>query len=277
MPLVTTAEIVDTASTGQSGVGAFNVITLEYAQAIVTAADAVDRPVILQVSENAVKFHQGRVRPIAAAIGELARDAKVSVALHLDHVESIDLLHQAADANFSSAMYDGSKLPYADNVAATRAASRWAHQHGLWIEAELGRVGGKEGAHELGVRTDPAEAATFTADTEVDALAVAVGSTHGMRTRTASLDMELIDRLRRQVPVPLVLHGSSGVPDHDLRAAVAHGMVKINVGTALNIAYTGAIRHVLEQSDAPIDPRKYLRPARDAVTETVVRLLQVLT
>jgi fructose-bisphosphate aldolase class II len=257
-------------------VGAFNVITLEQAQAIVTAAEWVSRPVILQVSENAVKFHLGRVLPIAAAIAELARQAEAPVALHLDHVESGELLHQAADAGFSSVMYDASKLPYADNMAATRAASRWAHDHGLWLEAELGEVGGKDGAHAPGVRTDPDEAAAFAAATEVDGLAVAVGSSHAMTTRTAALDLELISRLQSSVPVPLVLHGSSGVPDDHLRAAVVRGMVKINIGTALNIAYTGAIRDVLDRSDPPIDPRKYLRPARDAVSNTVARLLRVL-
>jgi fructose-bisphosphate aldolase class II len=171
-------------------------------------------------------------------------------------------------------MYDASRLPYADNVAATRAAAEWAHRHGIWLEAELGEVGGKDGAHAPGVRTDPLEAAAFVADTGVDALAVAVGSSHAMTTRTASLDHELISRLRDAVPVPLVLHGSSGVPDDQLRAAVTHGMVKINVGTALNIAFTDAIRATgLDHSD----PRRYLAPARDAIAATVTHLLGVVS
>jgi fructose-bisphosphate aldolase class II len=173
-------------------------------------------------------------------------------------------------------MYDASKRSYADNVAATRAAARWAHENGLWLEAELGEVGGKDGAHAPGARTDPGEAAAYVAETGVDALAVAVGSSHAMTTRTASLDLDLVTRLRDRVPVPLVLHGSSGVPDEQLSAAVRDGLVKINIGTALNVAYTGAVREVLARPDPPVDPRKYLRAARTAVSECVAHLLAVL-
>jgi fructose-bisphosphate aldolase class II len=277
MPLVTTGEIVKGAQAAGTGVGAFNVITLEHAEAIVAAAERVDLPVILQVSENAVKFHLGRLRPIAMAAAEVAAAAGVPVSLHLDHVEDDDLLRQAVDAGFSSAMYDASKLSYRDNVAATRAAARWAHDHGLWLEAELGEVGGKDGAHAPGVRTDPVEAAAYVEATGVDALAVAVGSSHAMTTRTASLDLDLISRLRDAVPVPLVLHGSSGVPDPELRAGVRHGMVKVNIGTALNVAFSAAVREVLGGPQPPVDPRKYLRPARAAMTESVAHLLTVLT
>jgi fructose-bisphosphate aldolase class II len=276
MPLVTTGEIVKAAQGAGTGVGAFNVITLEHAEAIVAAAERVDLPVILQVSENAVKFHLGRLRPIAMAAAEVAGAAHVPVSLHLDHVEDDDLLHQAADAGFSSVMYDASKRSYADNVAATRAAAAWAHDHGVWLEAELGEVGGKDGAHAPGVRTDPDEALAYVDATGVDALAVAVGSSHAMTTRTASLDLELVSRLRDAVPVPLVLHGSSGVPDGDLWAGVRHGMVKINIGTALNVAFSAAVSEVLSGPQPPVDPRKYLRPARDAMTESVAHLLTVL-
>jgi fructose-bisphosphate aldolase class II len=277
MPLVTTGEIVDAAQAAGTGVGAFNVITLEHAEAIVAAAERVGVPVILQVSENAVKFHLGRLRPIARAAGEVAAAAHVPVSLHLDHVEDDDLLRQAADAGFSSAMYDASRRSYPDNVAATRAAARWAHDHGLWLEAELGEVGGKDGAHAPGVRTDPDEAVAYVEATGVDALAVAVGSSHAMTTRTASLDLRLVSRLRDAVPVPLVLHGSSGVPDDELRAGVRHGMVKVNIGTALNVAFSSAVTEVLRGPQAPVDPRKYLRPAREAMTESVAHLLGVLT
>jgi fructose-bisphosphate aldolase class II len=276
MPLATTGEIVKAAQAAGTGVGAFNVITLEHAEAIVAAAERVDLPVILQVSENAVKFHLGRVRPIATAAAEVAAAARVPVSLHLDHVEDDDLLHQAADAGFSSAMYDASKRSYADNVTATRAAARWAHDNGLWLEAELGEVGGKDGAHAPGVRTDPDEALAYVDATGVDALAVAVGSSHAMTTRTASLDLALIGRLRDAVPVPLVLHGSSGVPDADLWAGVQHGMVKVNIGTALNVAFTAAVGEVLRGPQPPVDPRRYLRPGRDAMTQTVTHLLTVL-
>jgi fructose-bisphosphate aldolase, class II len=246
---------------GGRGVGAFNVITVEHAEAIVTGAEAAGQPVILQISENAVRFHHGRLAPIAAAARSIAEAAAVPVALHLDHVADDDLLAEAAGNGFGSVMYDASRLPYAENVAATAAATRACHTQGLWVESELGAVGGKDGAHAPGVRTDPAEATAFVAATGIDALAVAVGSSHAMSTRTARLDQELIGRLRAAVPVPLVLHGSSGVPDDELVAAVRNGMTKINIGTALNVAFTSAVRASLGDNTTLVDPRRYLASA----------------
>jgi fructose-bisphosphate aldolase class II len=276
MPLISTQEIVDSARARGVGVGAFNVITLEHAEAIVAGAEQAGGPVILQISENAVKFHGGRLAPIAAAVAAVARLAAVPVSLHLDHVEDPALLHEAADAGFSSVMFDASKLDYDANVAATRAAAEWAHERGLHLEAELGEVGGKDGAHAPGVRTDPAEAAAYVAATGVDALAVAVGSSHAMTTRTAKLDHGLIAKLCESVPVPLVLHGSSGVADEDLRSAVAAGIVKVNIGTILNVAFTAAVRETLREPSL-VDPRKYLAPARSEMAAVVRRLLSVLT
>ena len=275
MPLVSTQQIVESVSARGAGIGAFNVITLEHAEAIVAGAEQAGVPVILQISENAVKFHDGRLAPIAAAVSAVAQLAAVPVSLHLDHVEDARLLYQAADVGMSSVMFDASKLEYDANVAATRAAAEWAHERGLYLEAELGEVGGKDGAHAPGVRTDPVEAADYVAATGVDALAVAVGSSHAMTARTAKLDRELIAELCRAVPVPLVLHGSSGVADDELRAAVSAGIVKVNIGTILNVAFTGAVRHTL-RDPAVVDPRKYLAPARAEMTTVVRHLLGVL-
>ncbi|MDG4862152.1 class II fructose-bisphosphate aldolase family protein [Streptomyces sp. T-3] len=281
MPLVNTSELIAAAQAAGQGVAAFNVITLEHAEAIAKGAEQAGRPAILQISENAVKFHGGNLAPIAAAATAVARASSAKLSLHLDHVESVDLLRQAHPAGFSSAMFDASKLTYGDNVKATAEAVRWGHERGIWIEAELGKVGGKEGeppldAHTPGVRTDPQEAAAYVADTGVDALAVAVGSSHAMTERTAALDHELIAALKTAVPVPLVLHGSSGVPDTEIRQAVASGMVKINVGTALNTAFTGAARAFLEAHPSAVDPRKYLVPAREAMAGTVAHFLGLL-
>ncbi|MER6535494.1 class II fructose-bisphosphate aldolase [Streptomyces sp900105755] len=280
MPLVPTGELVAHAATGRRSVTAFNVITLEHAEGIITGAEAAERPVILQISENAVRYHRGQLLPLALAAASMARSSAVEVALHLDHVTDVELLHQAADCGFSSVMFDAGALPYAENVSATAAAARWAHGAGLWLEAELGYVGGKPdspaSAHTAGVRTDPAEAADYVARTGVDALAVAVGSSHAMTERSATLDHALIERLREAVPVPLVLHGSSGVPDGELRSAVRAGIVKINIGTALNISLTRAVRDTLDSLPALTDPRKYLGPARDAVAATVHSMLTVL-
>jgi len=281
VPLVTTGELVTRAAASRSAVAAFNVITLEHIEAVIAGADSQDTPVVLQVSENAVKFRYGRLLPLARAAVTAAERAAVPVALHLDHVQSDELLRQAADAGFSSVMYDAAHLPYAENLAATRAAADWAHSQGLWIEAELGEVGGKSGqppldAHAPGARTDPAEARAFVADSGVDALAVAVGSAHAMTERTATLDHDLLKRLSTTLDVPLVLHGSSGVRDDELIAAVAGGIAKVNVGTALNIAMTGAIREFLAAHPEAVDSRKYLGVGRDAMVEAARGIIEML-
>jgi fructose-bisphosphate aldolase class II len=281
VPLTTTGELVTRAAAARSAVASFNVITLEHVEAVIAGAESVPAPVVLQVSENAVKFHGGQLFPLARSAVAAAERAVVPVALHLDHVQSETLLHQAAEAGFSSVMYDAARLPYAENLAATRAAVDWAHEQGLWIEAELGQIGGKNGrppldAHAPGARTDPEEARAFVADSGVDALAVAIGSAHAMTTRTATLDHTLLGRLSAALDVPLVLHGSSGVPDGELTAAVAGGITKVNIGTALNIALTGAIREFLAERPEAVDPRGYLTVAREAMTRTVARTLQTL-
>src|ERR1700754_1662020 len=265
MPLARTADLIAAAYRAGTGVVAFNVITLEHAEAIVAGAERAGSPVILQISENAVKFHQGRLRPIAAATAAVAAQSTIAASVHLDHIEDPGLLRAIAETCSSSAMFDASKLEYTENVAATKAAADWAHERGLFLEAELGEVGGKDGAHAPGGRTDPAEAAAFVAATGVDALAVAVGSSHAMSERTASLDVDLIGQLRSAVPVPLVLHGSSGVADDELRKAVSAGITKINVGTLLNVRFTAAVHAHLASDDKLTDPRKYLLPARTAI------------
>lgn len=160
MPLAATGELVVRTAEARTAVAAFNVITLEHIEAVIAGAESAGAPVVLQVSENAVKFRQGRLLPLARAATAAAERALVPVALHLDHVRSGELLRQAPEAGFSSVMYDASHLPYEENLAATRAAADWAHAQGLWIEAELGEIGGKDGApprdaHAPGARTDP--------------------------------------------------------------------------------------------------------------------------
>jgi fructose-bisphosphate aldolase class II len=276
MPLRRTGDLVAAAQHAGLGVGAFNVITLEHAEAIVGGAETADAPVILQISQNAVRYHHDRVEPLAAGCAAVAQAARVPVALHLDHVDDPALLHRAVDAGFSSVMFDASHLDYADNISATRAAAAWAHANGLWLEAELGEIGGKDGVHSPTARTDPGEGAHYVAQAGIDALAVAVGSSHAMTTKTASLDIGLVERLRAAIPVPLVLHGSSGVPDEELRRAVAAGLTKINVGTQLNVAFTEGVRRSLAD-DTITDPRKYLGPARDSIAAVVEHLLLLLT
>lgn len=276
MTLATTADLIAGARRAGVGIPAFNVITLEHAEAIAAGAELTGCPVILQISQNAVNFHGGRLAPIAAASVQVAQSSSAPISVHVDHVQEPSVLRQAADTGISSAMFDASHLNYAANVEATRAATQWAHERGMLLEAELGEVGGKDGAHAPGVRTDPLEAVSFVEATGVDALAVAVGSSHAMLERTAALDLDLITALASSLKVPLVLHGSSGVSEEMLSQAVRAGMVKINVGTILNVAWTRAIRQALDSDSGVVDPRSYLRPARDAVGEVVARLCTVI-
>lgn len=274
MPLTPIGAIVAGATARGSGVGAFNVILLEHAEGIVAGAEAAGRPVVLQISENCVRYH-GALAPIGRAALAVAEAARVPVAVHLDHATSADLVHEAVHLGFESVMFDAASFDYDQNVAATAGIARWCHERDVWVEAELGEVGGKDGAHAPGVRTDPDDAAEFVKETGVDALAVAVGSSHAMRTRDASLDFALISAIRDAISVPLVLHGSSGVPEADLARAVAAGMTKINIGTHLNKVFTAAARERLADPDL-VDPRKYLGLARDAVAMAVERLVVVL-
>lgn len=272
MPLTPTATLMADAATQRHAIAAFNVVHLETAEALVAAAEETGRAVILQISENCVSYHGG-LDPIALATMRLAELSTAPVAVHLDHAESEELALAAISLGFGSVMYDGAHLDYAENVAATVRVTAAAHAAGVFVEAELGRIGGKDGAHAPGVRTDPEEARAFVAATGVDALAVAVGSSHAMAERTASLDLDLIAALHAAVPVPLVLHGSSGVPDATITAAIRAGMQKINVSTQLNRMFTGAVRDVLAADPNLVDSRRYVRAGRTAVQAEAARLL----
>ena len=278
MTLVPAGALIEDAAAAGRAVAAFNVITLEHAEAIAAGAARAGRGVILQLSENAVRFHGGAYRPLLLACRELASSSAVPLALHLDHVETETLadaiITDAAELGVGSLMVDASQHPYEQNVAVTARLAHRAHIADLWVEAELGQVGGKDGAHAPGARTDPDEAAAFVKATAVDGLAVAVGSSHAMSSRTASLDLELIARLAAAVPVPLVLHGSSGVPDAALLDAVGAGIRKVNIGTALNVAGTASLRAALEADT--VDPRAALSAARDAMADVVAHYVQLL-
>ena len=275
MPAVEMAAIVGPASAAGRGVGAFNLIGIEHAEAIISGAEAAGAPVVLAISENCVAYH-GALEPVGAVALAIARSAAVPAVVHLDHATSADLVREAVVLGFGSVMFDASTLPYAANVQATAEMASWCHERGIWVEAEIGEIGGKNGAHDPVTRTRPDEAAAFAAATGVDALAVAVGSSHAMLTRDAVLDLELIAAIHSAVAVPLVLHGSSGVPDQALAAAIAAGMTKINIATQLNKVYTAAVRARLAADQALVDPRRYCAAGRDAIAAEVRRLLGVL-
>ena len=275
MTLARLTEVLAPAAASGAGLGAFNVFSIEHAEALSTAAETAGTPVVLQISQNAVRYH-GALAPIGLATLALARQGAVPMVVHLDHVTDERLVDEAVLLGFGSVMFDASTMPYADNVTATAAIARRCHDNGLDIEAELGEVGGKDGVHGSGVRTRPDEAAAFVEATGVDALAVAVGSSHAMTERRVALDLELINALHAAVPVPLVLHGSSGVPDGELARAVQAGMTKINIATHLNHVFTDSVRATLAGNPSMVDSRKYLGPARDAVAAEAERLLRLL-
>ncbi len=273
--LADTAVLARDCAARKVGLAAFNVVLLDHAEAFVDAAENTGLPLVLQLSQNAVKYHGGRLRPLGRALIELAEASTVPVSVHLDHAESTDLCREAVELGFTSIMYDGSKLPDAQNRETTAEITAFAHEHGVSVEAELGEVGGKNGVHAPSARTNPEDAAQFVVDTGVDLLAVAVGSSHAMATREAVLDNQLIAAIHELVPVPLVLHGSSGVPDEGMVAAIQAGMTKINVSTHLNVVFTQGVRQILDENPKIVDPRKYVGPATHAVQEEVERLMRL--
>ncbi|MFF1878304.1 ketose-bisphosphate aldolase [Leifsonia sp. NPDC058230] len=272
MPLIPTADLLHAALANRTGIGAFNVIHLETAEALAAAAEDAGLPVILQISQNCVAYHGG-LEPIARATLAIASASQAHVAVHLDHAEDEELTRQAIDLGFGSVMFDGAKLDYEHNVEATVRVVEYAHANDVFVEAELGEIGGKDGAHAPGVRTDPGEARRFVDETGVDALAVAVGSSHAMTERTASLDLGLIAALYTAVPVPLVLHGSSGASDETIVSAIRSGITKVNVSTHLNGFFTDAVRRSLAEHPEVVDSRRYLREGRAAVASEAARLL----
>jgi fructose-bisphosphate aldolase, class II len=276
MPLLVMHELWKHSSHAGIPVVAFNVITLEHAESVIWAAEETGIPVIAQLSENAIAYHKGP-EAVAAAMVSLAEQSRGQVVLHLDHITQPDMAQRAPDLGFSSVMWDSSTLPYEQNVHATQDIVGWARPQGIWVESEIGAIGGKGGAHTPGVRTDPQEAAAFAAATGINALAVAVGSSHAMTEQTATLDLDLIAAIAEAVEVPLVLHGSSGVPEAGLVAATTAGMWKINIGTALNTSATAAVRQALESDQKITDPRKYWGGARDAMRDTAAAYLRLLS
>lgn len=258
-----------------SAIGAFNVILLEHAEALVMGAEKSQLPLILQISENCVKYH-GALKPISVATIAIAEASALPVSVHLDHAESEELVKQALDIGYDSVMFDGSKLTFKENVLASQRMRTLCDSYGATLEVEIGEVGGKDGVHAPGIRTKPNEAKAFAEETGADLIAVAVGSSHAMSTRDASVDFKLIQDIAAEVDIPLVLHGSSGVSDLDLQEAVRAGMRKINIATHLNGIFTNRVRAELDKNPALTDPRKYVGLSRDDVSDEVARLLKLL-
>jgi fructose-bisphosphate aldolase class II len=257
-------------------VGAFNANTLEQVQAIVLAAQAEAAPAIMQVSHRALIYigsgNETQGLKYIAAIGKVAAESVTApIALHLDHGTESEVL-QAIALGFTSVMFDGDKLPYDENVLTTKRLCEIARSNGVCMEAELGEVpkpDGKPYTESAIVLTQPDKAVEFVDATGIDTFAIALGSVHGLKTKQISLDLERLKIIRERVSIPLVLHGSSGVVDKDIKQGVGMGLCKVNVATQLSRAFTGAVREVLNKDQELVDPRKYLVEGRSAQIEIV--------
>lgn len=263
-------------------VGAFNANTLEQVQAIVKAAQSESAPALIQISHRAL-LHVGSGNAMLglrymAEIGRVAaQSVGVPVGLHLDHADADEVL-LAMGLGFTSVMFDGGDLAFDANVDETRRLRAIAHDLDICLEAELGAVPRADASGRLDEDvelTRSADAAAFVAATGVDILAIALGSVHAVRQKTVTLDLERLREIRAAVDVPLVLHGSSGVTDDHIRQGIALGLCKINVATQLSQAFTGSVRDVLGNAEE-IDPRRYLGPARAAMTERVRERMRFL-
>jgi fructose-bisphosphate aldolase class II len=275
MSRTTASKLVAEKVNSSTAIGAFNVILLEHAEALVMGAEKSQLSLILQISENCVKYH-GALKPISVATIAIAEASSLPISVHLDHAESEELVKQALDLGYDSVMFDGSKLSYRENVQASQRMRVLCDSYGATLEVEIGEVGGKDGVHAPGIRTKPAEAKDFADETGANLIAVAVGSSHAMSTRDASLDFQLIRDIAAEVKIPLVLHGSSGVSDADLQEAVRAGMRKINIATHLNGIFTDRVRAELDKNPLLTDPRKYIGQSREDVSDEVARLLKLL-
>ena len=249
--LVSTVELLNAAREGGYAIGAFNVYNLEGACAVVAAAEAERSPAMLQILPTALR-HGGP--PLVALCLSAAQGASVPMAVHLDHSASAEDIQAALKAGLISIMADGSHLPFADNVAFTQQMAELVHQWGGSVEAELGRLTGTEDGLTVpeyeAKLTDPGLAADFVTQTGIDALAVCIGNIHGRYHGEPRLDFERLDAIQRTVPVPLVLHGASGLPEAMVRRSIELGITKFNVNTEVRAAYVGALRKQIESSDS---------------------------
>ncbi|KEQ23658.1 MULTISPECIES: class II fructose-1,6-bisphosphate aldolase [Paenibacillus] len=277
MPLVSMNEFLPKAKANKYAVGQFNMNNLEFAQAITEAAEELKSPFIFGVSEGALKY-MGIEFTVAIAEAA-AKKSGLPIALHLDHGSSFEVAMKCIRAGFSSVMFDGSHYSFEENIRLTKEVVKTAHAMGVSVEGELGTIGGVE--DDISVDESaanlakPEEAIRFYEETGVDCLAIAVGTAHGMYAGEPNIHFDIIEKVSKAIPVPVVLHGGSGVPDEMIRKSIEAGVGKINVNTENQVACTQTIREVLNKDAKVYDPRKYLTPARKAMVEVVKSKIQL--
>ena len=269
MPLVTSKEMLLDAQKGNYAVGAFNAENMEMVKAIIQAAEELKAPVMIQTTPSTVKY--GTLETFFGIVSAEAAKATVPVCLHLDHGSSFELAMQAIKAGYTSVMIDGSHEDFEGNVAISKKVADVANALNIPVEAELGKVGGKEDDLEADAdtNTDPQEAKEFVERTGITSLAVAIGTAHGFYAGTPVLDKERVSEIRKLVDVPLVLHGASGLSEEDVRECVERGMCKVNFATELRAAYTDAVKKLLEEKPETYDPKKLGVVGIEAVKEVV--------
>lgn len=275
MALVTTKELLLDAQKKGYAVGAFNVENMEMVQAVIEAAEELKSPVIMQTTSSTLKYAGPEY--YYANVAAAASMATVPVAIHLDHGSSFELAMKAFRAGYTSIMIDGSHNVLEENIAITKRVVRACHAGNVPVEAELGKVGGKEDDVDggNGGYTDPQDAVYFVKETGIDSLAVAIGTAHGVYKGLPKLDMERLSKIREVVDIPLVLHGTSGVPDEDVQECIRRGICKVNYATDLRIAFTQGVKEVLEEVPDTIDPKKYNARGREKVKEYVKGRIKV--
>lgn len=272
MPLVPMTDFLPRAKKEGFAVGQFNMNNLEFTQGIAAAAKEEKSPFIFGVSEGAMRYMG--LDYVVAMAKVAAEESGVPVALHLDHGSSFDVVMKCIQAGFSSVMFDGSHYPFEENIRLTKEVVKAAHAVGVSVEGELGTIGGVEDDLQVdeadAALAKPEEAIRFWEETKVDAMAIAVGTAHGMYKGEPRIHFDIIKETAKKIDAPIVLHGGSGVPDSAIRQSISLGVGKINVNTENQVACTQAIRDLLSENPEMIDPRKYLGPGRDAIKKTVI-------
>lgn len=273
MAYVGTKEMLRYAQSGKYAIGAFNAENMEMVQAIVSAAEKMSAPVIIQTTPGTLKYADPAV--FVGMISRIASGSKVPIALHLDHGNSFDLAEYCIRQGYTSVMIDGSQLPYEENVSLTRRVVEAAKD--VPVEAELGTVGGKEDTlSSAGIAyTDPEQGAAFVQATGIFSFAPAIGTAHGVYASEPKLDIDRLSQISGTVSVPLVLHGTSGVSTDMVQTCIRHGICKVNYATDLRIAFTNAVRSFMRQDESAIDPKKFLSKARAAVEARVCELIEI--
>lgn len=269
MALVTTKEMLLDAQKKGYAVGAFNVENMEMVMAVVSAAEELKSPVIMQTTPSTVKYADFDY--FYANVKVAAEKANVPVAIHLDHGSSFELAMKAYRTGYTSIMIDGSHGSFEENITLTKSVVEVCKSGSVPVEAELGKVGGKEDDLDGGEGgyTDPLEAKEFVEKTNVDSLAVAIGTAHGVYKGEPKLDLDRLSQIKEVVDIPLVLHGTSGVPDEVVTECVNRGICKVNYATDLRIAFTKGVKKVLDENPDTIDPKKYNSQGREEVKEYV--------